>query len=155
MSVFVEMEIEEKVLAILQAAITGVKVTSSWQQLDEGEVKGEEKPDDTVVVAVAASAPEWDGYLNPVCSIAVTITVAVRREIAPTGAALAAVAAPIAAFVVKHQQDVSLADDFTTESFRCDGFLATGGTPLMFTATTGIWTFTRQFTLRGTVSEES
>lgn len=159
-STFLEMEIEERTIDILRNTLSGVApgitFTGAWAQVAEGEVKGEEKPADSIAVAVAVSAPQWDDYLSPVLSIPVSVAVAVRRETSPTGAALAAVCAPLSNLLRNFQQDIdATTENFLTASFVCNGFRFNGGPPPVFNKASGAWTFTRQFTLRGTVREVS
>ena len=155
----IEKELEDAIIALLSARLegtqsipSGILVTGSWSQVPDGDAKGTEKPEHSVVIAVAVGAPEWDQYLSPICSIPVALTVSVRHELAPTGAELSAVMQPISTILMGLQADVTNVDEISCESFQADGVRLDGGSAPRFDRETNIWTLTRSFIVRGTVA---
>jgi len=146
----VEKELEEKIVATLAAAF-GDKyhVVGAWGVSPDGTVKGEETPADKVAIAVAVGAPQWDKYLVPSCTMPVALSVAIRREVAPTAAELETVMSPISDFLMDLQLDVSAAEALSSEHFTSDGAQVNGGPPPVFSEKTNIWRVTRTFNVRG------
>lgn len=146
----VEKELENKIVATLAAALGGkYTVVGSWGVSPDGTVKGEETPADKVAIAVAVGAPQWDKYLVPSCSMPVAISVAIRREVAPTAAELETVMSPISDFLMDLQLDFDAANALSTDHFSSDGAQLNGGPPPAFSEATNIWRITRSFTVRG------
>ena len=149
----IDRAIEEKVVAALAAALlprNGVKIVGAYEAAEAGEVKGEEKPEDGVVVAVAVGAPAWDTYLVPSCSVPVALALTVRREVAPTGDALEQVMAPISNLLMQLQHDATAVDRLlTSEEFQADGVRVDGGPPPSYSSAKHAWTVVRTFTVRG------
>ena len=139
---------------LTSAGVKGCTVTGSWSHVPDGEVKGEDKPADKITIAVAVGAPQWDEYLNPACAIPAAIAIVVRREIAPTGAALVATVAPIAAMLNKLQADVTAVDALSTPMFGADGVRVDGGQPPAFMPQTNTWRITRSLSIRGIIAAE-
>lgn len=151
MSALVERDLEDKIVALLRERLTGVRVESSWGHSPEGEVKGEDSPEDSVVVAVAVGAPAWDAYLEPCCSIPVALAITVRRETAPDAARLAEVAEPIANLLLALQMDVESVGPLSSENFSADGVRVEGGSAPTFSASANVWHISRAFTVRGVI----
>ena len=152
-----EADVEAALISLISArlASAGVArctVTGSWSQVPGGEVKGEERPADEIAVAVAVGAPQWDAYLSPVCTIPAAIAITVRREVAPTGAALAAAVAPVAAMLNNLQADVTAVDDLSTATFTADGVRVDGGEPPAFMPQANVWRVARSLSIRGIIA---
>ena len=144
---------EEKVAAAVAAALlprNGVKIVGAYEAAEAGEVKGEETAADGIVVGIAVGAPAWDAYLVPSCSMPVALSVAVRREVAPTGDALEKVMAPISNLLMQLQHDATAVDRLlTSEEFQADGVRVDGGPPPSYSSAKHAWTVARTFTVRG------
>ena len=152
----IDRALEEKVAAAVAAALLprdGVKIVGAYEAAEAGEVKGEEKPEDGVVVAVAVGAPAWDTYLVPSCSVPVALALTVRREVAPTGDALEELMTPIASLLIELQRDATaVARLLSCDEFTADGVRVDGGTPPRFARATNVWTIERTFTVRGVLN---
>ena len=146
---FIEKDIEDKLVAAL-STIDGVSVTGPWQLSDEGTVKGEETPANRISIGVAVSAPVWDAYLVPTCSISVALSIVVRREVSPTAADLARVCDPITRLLLSLQLNIETVDELlSTSSFSADGVRLDGGQPPVFDSSANTWRVVRSFTVRG------
>lgn len=148
----VEYEIESS-LASVFATIPGAKVITSWGAAEQGEVKGELMPADTVTLSIAVGAPQYDQYTVPACSLPVALVVGIRREAAPTGAKLAEVLEPVASVLNTLQRDYSAVNALSTPGFTADGVRLDGGTAPEFDKTLNIWRVTRAFTIRGVIAD--
>ena len=141
----IDRAIEEKVVAALAAALLprdGVKIVGAYEAAEAGEVKGEENPEDGVVVAVAVGAPAWDRYLVPSCSVPVALALTVRREVTP-----------IANLLIELQRDATAVDRLLScDEFTADGVRVDGGTPPRFARATNVWTIERTFVVRGVLN---
>jgi len=146
----VDKEIEDKIVATLATALGGnYHITGAWGVSPDGTVKGEETPADKVAIAVAVGAPAWDTYLVPSCTMPVALSVAIRREVAPTAAELETVMSPISDFLMDLQLDFDAANALSSTHFSCDGVQVNGGPPPVFSEKTNIWRVTRTFNVRG------
>ena len=151
MSALIEKDIEESVAALLRSRLHSVRIGTTWEQSPAGEVKGEEHVEDDAVIAVAASAPQWDAWLVPACTVAVALAVSVRREVAPDAAALAAIMEPISNLLIALQLDVAACEPLSSQNFSCDGVRSDGGPPPTFVDKSNVWRVARSLTLRGVV----
>ena len=147
---FVEKEIEDKICALVREAlggVDGVKVEGAWSQYAAGEVKGEVATADHAVVAVATGSPQFESFTMTNADIPVALAVAVRREIAPDGAALCNICAPLSALLLRWQGgDVQ---ELSTDNFRVDGVRLDSGDAPVFSPDNDVWTMERAFTVRG------
>lgn len=146
---FIEKVIEDKLVAAL-SEIDGVSVTGPWQISAEGTVKGEETPAKRISIGVAVSAPVWDAYLVPSCSISVALSIVVRQEVSPTAADLARVCDPVTRLLLSLQLNAEAVDGLlSSPSFSADGVRLDGGQPPVFDSSANTWRVVRSFTVRG------
>jgi len=161
MAALVEKQLEEKTIALLHETLAGIgtqsiRIEGSWAFVPDGEVKGVETPGTAISIGVAVGAPKWTRYTVPDCEMPVAFSVAVRREKAPTGAALSAIAERIADMLIKLQlEHDEVSSRLTTENFNADGVMLDGGPAPTFAESKNIWRITRSFTVRGVVHKSS
>ena len=161
MAALIEKQLEEKTIELLRETLAGIDIRSiridgSWAFVPDGEVKGVETSDTTISIGVAVGAPKWTRYTVPDCEMPVAFSVAVRRETAPTGAALSAIAERIADMLLTLQLECDeVSRRLTTDNFDADGVMLDGGPAPTFAASSNIWRITRSFTVRGVVHKSS
>lgn len=142
---------------LLEAAVAALfaevdaTVISSWGTANTGEVKGELEKSDAAVISISVGAPEYDQYTVPSCTIPVGIVVEIRREAAPTGAALLTVMEPIADVLNELQEDVSSVEALTVAGFEADGVRLDGGSAPVFDKQLNAWRVIRSLSVRGRI----
>lgn len=147
-----ELAIEQKTIALF-SALPDLTVSGAISSAET--VKGAETPADKAYLAVAVSAPAWDSYLAPNCSVAISLGLAVRRELSPTGDRLVLLLEAISDILLRLQ----FSADFVGEAFSCAEFLADGvqldgGSPPAFDSAANAWTLSRNFTVKGRIPYE-
>lgn len=151
----IEADIESAVKAKIAAALPealAVKVHGAWQTVAEGEVKGRESPEFGAFVGIAVSPRQYESFTIPIADIAVAVSLAVRADRDPTGAAFLAFSDALTLlFETWNRSDDAVAADMSVDGFRADGIRIDGG-EVGRDAESAAWTFTQSFTLRGVIS---
>lgn len=147
-----EKEIEEKVKGFVAEALKGFEPTikSSWDIVDEGEVKGREEPCGTVL-AIAVGIRSYSSFDSPQCDVPCAIAFSVRRDMNPTGSEAVEASEKLMALFHKWNADADrVCDDLSTDSFGVGGFKLDGGE---MRQDADAWRVGISFTLRGVIAE--
>ena len=149
----VEAEIEEKIAGLFAAALDEAglqkpRTELSWGVADPGDVKGRGDASG-VILSVAVGIRTYPEYVSPQFDLPCAAVLTVRRDVCPTGAALADYIEPVLEMLHDWQTDIDLfCDDLAGTSFRPAGFNLTGGERQQ---TESVWIVSFSFTLRGVV----
>ena len=149
----VEAEIEEKIAGLFadaldEAGLLKPRTELSWGVADPGDVKGRGDASD-VILSVAVGVRTYPEYVSPQFDLPCAAVLTVRRDVCPTGAALADYIEPILELLHVWQADIdAVCDAFAGTAFRPAGFNLTGGDRMQ---TESVWNVSFSFTLRGVV----
>ena len=156
----IEKSIEANIISAIQALnLTGLTVSGAWQAANEGEVKDtEDSSPAALAVAVAPRSFETFGF--GICSMEVALSLAVRIDLCPTGAALETYVDPIANLLQTWNLTMDRAHPCgmaVEGKFAPGGLQMSGGSGPDLDREAGIWSITFNFTIRGTAiqSEET
>lgn len=156
----IEKSIEANIISAIQALnLTGLTVSGAWQAANEGEVKDtEDSSPAALAVAVAPRSFETFGF--GICSMEVEISLAVRTDLCPTGAALETYVDPIANLLQTWNLTMDCAHPCgmaVEGKFEPGGLQMSGGSGPDLDREAGVWSITFNFTIRGTAiqSEET
>lgn len=147
-----EKEIEEKVKGFVAEALKGFEPTikGSWDIVDEGEVKGREKPSSTML-AIAVGIRSYSSFDSPQCDVPCAIVFCVWRDLNPTGSKAVEASEKLMALFHKWNSDADrVCDDLSTDSFGVGGFKLDGGE---MRQDADAWRVGISFTLRGVIAE--
>ncbi len=144
-------EIESSVAALF-ANVENVKLAGAWAEAGAGRVKGAEAPGDDAVIGIVVENPAYDTYLAPNARVAVTLSVAVRGEKAPTGSELLRIMGEIEAVLFTLQTSRASLSSLTSSAFTAKGLKLEGGLPPVWSGNSSTWTAFRSFTIFGVVN---
>ncbi len=148
----IEKDLERAVMArIADAAPETVQVSGMWQPSAAGVVKGVERAEAMAYASVAVAPRSHETFATPKADFAVAVSLAVRQEMCPDGAALADFTERILAVLEGWQMSLpALQADLTVPGFAPAGLRLDGGN-VAFSDATRAWTVTQSFTVRGVV----
>ena len=147
----IEREIEASLVRRIKAmGLDGVRVRGLWEPAEAGTVKGEEGRE-AACITVCVSPKQFESFGLCEVSMAVTLELAVRIDMDPTGGTVPEVWERLAALLEEWNMAETGADlaDFAVEGFDPGGVQVSGGEGPAFDG--GAWTVSQGLTLRGTV----
>lgn len=149
----IERDIEAAVVAKVAAlGLSGVSVDGFWQRSAAGTVKGQELPEHSAFVRITAGLRSFGTFSSPKADVPVAISIGIREETSPDGAAVADFAAPVAALLQRWQSSVdAVKRDFAVKGFSPCGIRIDGGDVAV---NDSFWTVVHRFTVRGIVTEK-
>lgn len=150
----IEQAIERAVAAKVAAlGLAALKVDCALSPAATGEVKGAEGADFAAFAKIAASPRAFDTFSLPRADVSVRISLSVRVELAPDGAALAEYSEPLQALLDEWQLSIECVhDDFEVDGFRPVGVRVDGG-DVSLDREAGVWRVEQNLTVRGIVSK--
>ena len=150
-----EKSIEANIIAaIADLNLDGLDIHGAWQAANAGEVKDEESDGAPATLAVAVSPRSVETFGICVCSMNVALSLVVRTDLDPTGAALETYVAPIADLLTRWNRTMDCVNPCGMEvegEFAPGGLQLTGGSGPEFDREMCIWAVVFNFTLRGTL----
>ncbi len=150
-----EKSIEANIIAAIEALnLTGLDIHGAWKAANAGEVKDEESDGAPATLVVAVSPRSVETFGIGVCSMDVALSLVVRTDLNPTGAALETYVAPIADLLTRWNRTMDCVNPCGMEvegEFAPGGLQLTGGSGPELDRDLCIWTVVFNFTLRGTV----
>lgn len=148
----IEKSIEANIIAAIEALnLTGLVVHGSWQAANVGEVKDTEDSS-LAALAVAVSPRSFETFGFGICSMEVALSLAVRTDLCPTGAALETYVDPIANLLQKWnlEMDCDHPCGMGVEGkFDPGGLQMSGGSGPELDREAGIWAITFNFAIKG------
>ena len=150
-----ELKIENVILAKLAALnLPGCRLTGAWHPVDEGEVKGVDAGE-AAAIAVAVGQFGFAGFQDTMCDADVTLAITIRRDLCPTGEALAEYTEPVATLLRRWNTDYeAVFSDFTVPGFSPGGFRLNPGSGPDYNKDLGIWIISQTFTIRGVIDRD-
>lgn len=148
----IEKELESAILArIVDAAPEAVQVSGMWQPSASGVVKGEERSGAMAYAVVAVAPRSHETFATPKADFAVAVSLVVRQELCPDGAALADFTERILSVLEGWQMSLpAMQADLAVPGFAPAGLRLDGGN-VEYSDAAHAWTVTQSFTVRGVV----
>lgn len=152
----VEREIEETLIDKLRGAlqereIVVPRTTGAWSVANDGEVKGRDEGE-SVAMSVAVGLRSYDSFQTATADFPCGLVLAISRDACPTGAAIAEYIEPLMDKLHRWNADEeAVFNDLETEHFHPAGFQLADGDGPEYDKSTGAWTITLLFNLKGRV----
>lgn len=144
----IENKLKEKFAELFQGVADAPRIIGVWDVAQQGEVKGLGDAS-TCVLAVNVGIRQYASFCEPQADFICSTVISIRRDAAPTGAALADLIEPFMNLMHIWNEDCDrMCDDLTTDTFNPGGFQLTGGSLLQ---NEDCWTVDVNFILRGIV----
>ena len=150
----IEKDLEAAIISALEAlALTGLEIHGAWQAAAEGTVKDMEDSAAVAGLAVAVSPRVFDTFGISTANFDVALSLAVRADQSPTGAALETYADPIANLLSRWNLELCHGNDcgLGVSGFVPGGLQMTGGSGPTFDRDAAAWSIIYSFTLRGNI----
>ena len=151
----IEKSIEANIIAAIAALnLPGLDIHGAWQAVNAGEVKDEESDGAPATLAVAVSPRSVETFGIGVCSMDVALSLVIRTDLNPTGAALETYVARIADLLTRWNRTMDCVNPCGMEvegEFAPGGLQLTGGSGPELDSDLCVWTVVFNFTLRGTI----
>ena len=151
----IEKTIEANIIAAIQAlGLPGIDIHGAWLVADVGKVKDEESDSAPATLRVAVSPRSVETFGIGVCSMEVALSLVIRTDLNPTGAALETYVAPIADLLTRWNRTMDCVNPCGMEvegEFAPGGLQLTGGSGPEYDRDLCIWTVVFNLTLRGTL----
>lgn len=152
----IEQSLEQAVVAKIAALnLAALKVDSVLAPAAEGKVKGAEGADFAALVKVAASLRAFETFSHSKADVAVRISLTIRVDLAPDGAALAEYAEPLQSLLDEWQLSIDrVHEDLAVDGFRPVGVRVDGG-DVSLDREAGVWRVEQALTVRGIVQNQT
>lgn len=145
----IENKLKQKFAALFENVENAPRILGVWDVAQQGEVKGLGDAS-TCVLALNVGIRQYASFCEPQADFPCVAVLSVRREAAPTGAALADLMEPFMNLMHVWNADCDrMCDDLATDTFSPGGFELTGGNLLQ---NEDCWTVNIDFILRGIVN---
>lgn len=144
----IENKLKEKFAALFSNAYAP-RIIGVWDVVEVGEVKGLGDAC-TCLLALSVGIRQYASFCEPQADFPCAAVLSIRREAAPTGAALADLIEPLMNLIHVWNEDCDrMCEDLQTDTFNPGGFQLTGGN---YTQTEDSWIVNIDFILRGIVN---
>ena len=151
----IEKDIEANIIAAIQTLdLPGIDIRGAWQTAAAGEVKDTESDSAPAALFVHVGPRSFETFGVGVCSMDVALSLAVRIDLCPTGAALETYADPIADLLQSWNltMDCDHPCGMAVEGeFAPGGLQMSGGSGPEIDRDAGVWSIVFNFTLRGAI----
>ena len=145
----IEEKLKEKFAKLFDTSDNAPSIIGAWDVTQPGEVKGRGDAS-TSVIAVAVGLRNYASFCTPQADFPCTAVLSIRREAAPTGAALADFIEPLMNLMHVWNEDYDdVLSDLATNTFTPGGFQLADGS---LTQSSDGWIVNINFTLRGVVN---
>lgn len=151
----IEQSLEQAVVAKIAALnLPALKVDGVLAPAAEGAVKGAEGADFAALAKVAASLRAFETFSHSKADVAVRISLTIRVDLAPDGAALVEYTEPLQALLDEWQLSIDrVHEDLVVEGFRPVGVRVDGG-DISLDREAGAWRVEQSLTVRGIVQNQ-
>lgn len=145
----IENKLKENFAELFQNVAEAPRIIGVWDVAEQGEVKGLGDAS-TCVLAVNVGIRQYASFCEPQADFSCTAVLSIRREAAPTGAALADFIEPLMRLLHFWNADCDrMCNDLTTSTFNPGGFKLNAGNLFQ---NEDCWTVNIDFILRGIVN---
>ena len=149
-----EQQLEAQIVSAIEAlGLSGLTVRGAWQSVFAGNVKNLEEPEDAAILDVAVSPRSFDSFAHPAVTFDVALSLTIRSDVYPSGAALSGFAGPVLDLI--SSWNLALFANGSDCGLAVEGVFAPGGLQLMGGSAPdygeGRWTIGINFTLKGTL----
>ena len=153
----IEKDLESRIVAAIEAlGVSGLEVRGLWKPVVVGLVKGEETESAIPAAAVVRVSPRaYDAVTFPTAAFDCSVAIAVRTDLDPTGAILAAASDAVSAMLARLHRTVAHGrfSGLDVPGLEVAAFHLTGGDGPTFDRTAATWAVNYNFTVVGVVSD--
>ena len=152
----IEQSLEQAVVAKIAALnLPALKVDGVLAPAAEGAVKGAEGADFAAFAKVAASLRAFETFSHSKADVAIRISLSIRADLAPDGAALVEYTEPLQAILDEWQLSIDCVhEDLSVEGFNPVGVRVDGG-DVSLDREAGVWRVEQSLTVRGIVQTQT
>ncbi len=150
----IEQSLEQAIVAKIDALkMASLKVDGVLTPVADGAVKGVEGADFAAFAKVAASLRAYETFSHTKADVAVRISLTIRVDLAPDGAALVEYTEPLQSLLDEWQLSIECVhDDLAVEGFSPVGVRVDGG-DIALDREAGVWRVEQALTVRGIVQK--